>query len=56
VDDDGSISGLQHDPDETEEWVMTVARDKIRPSITPHVQVIRDVEPGRHVAVVRVEK
>lgn len=56
VDDDGTVSGLQHDPGETEEWVMNVARDKIRPSIIPHFQVLRDVEPGRHVAVVRVEK
>lgn len=56
VDDDGSVSGLKHDPDETEEWVMNVARDKIRPSIIPHFQVIRDVEPGRHVAVIRVDK
>jgi ATP-dependent DNA helicase RecG len=56
VDDDGTISGLQHDPDETEEWVMNVARDKIRPSIIPHFQVLRDVEPGQHVAVIRVEK
>ena len=47
VDDDGTISGLQHDPDETEEWVMNVARDKIRPSIIPHFQVLRDVEPGQ---------
>lgn len=56
VDDDGTILGLQHDPGETEEWVMNVARDKIRPSIIPHFQVLRDVEPGRHVAVIRVEK
>jgi len=56
VDDDGTVSGLQHDPGETEEWVMSVARDKIRPSIIPHFQVLRNVEPGRHVAVVRVEK
>lgn len=56
VDDDGTISGLQHDPGKTEEWVMNVARDKIRPSIIPHFQVLRDVEPGHHVAVISVEK
>jgi ATP-dependent DNA helicase RecG len=56
VDDDGTISGLQHDPSDREEWVMNVARDKIRPSIIPHFQVVRDVESGRHVAVIRVEE
>ena len=56
VDDDGSIEGLRRDPGETEEWVMNVARDKIRPSLIPHFQVIRDVEPDRHVAVIRVDK
>jgi len=56
VDDNGTVSGLKHDPGETEEWVMNVARNKIRPSIIPHFQVLRDVEPGRHVAVIRVEK
>lgn len=56
VDDDGTVSGLQREPKETEEWVMNVARDKIRPSIIPHFQVIRDVKPNRHVAVVRVDK
>lgn len=56
VGDDGSIEGLRHGPNETEEWVMNVARDKIRPSIIPHFQVVRDVEPGRHVAVIRVDK
>lgn len=56
VDDDGTVSGLQRDPDEVEEWVMNVARDKIRPSIIPHFQVLRDVEPGRHVAVIRVDE
>ena len=54
VDDDGHVSGLQHEPAETEEWVMSVARDKVRPSLIPHFQVLRDVEPGKHVAVVRV--
>ena len=35
VDDDGSVEGLRRDPGETEEWVMNVARDKIRPSLFP---------------------
>lgn len=55
VDDDGSISGLQHDPQETEEGVMSIARDKVRPSLIPHFQVLRNVAPGTHVAIVRVD-
>lgn len=53
VDDDGSIAGLTRP--KLEEWVMTVCRDKIRPEIIPSFHVVRDVEPGRDVAVVRVE-
>jgi ATP-dependent DNA helicase RecG len=44
VEDDGRISGLQHEPSDTEEWVMSVARDKVRPSLIPHFQVLRDVD------------
>jgi ATP-dependent DNA helicase RecG len=54
VEDDGSISGTTR-PD-LEEWVMTACRDKIRPEIIPYFQWIRDVEPGKHVAVVQVER
>ena len=53
VDDDGSIAGITR-PD-LEEWAMTACRDKIRPEIIPYYEVIHDVEPGKHVAVVRVE-
>ncbi len=54
VDDDGTISGLTRD--NLEEWVMTACRDKIRPAIIPTFQTIRDVEPGKDVAVVRVSR
>ena len=54
VENDNSISGLVRD--NTEEWVMTVCRDKVRPAIIPFFEVIRDVEPGKDVAVVRVER
>jgi len=54
VEDDGSIAGLTRD--NLEEWVMTVCRDKIRPAIIPFFEVIREVEPGKQVAVVRVER
>ena len=52
VEDDGSISGLTR-PD-IEEWVMTTCRDKIRPAIIPFFEIVKDVEPGKDVATVRV--
>lgn len=39
-----------------EEWVMTTCRDKIRPGIIPFFEIIRDIEPGKDVAVVRVTR
>ena len=54
VDDDGSVIGLTRD--RLEEWVMTACRDKIRPGIIPFFEVIRDVEPGKNVAIVRVPR
>lgn len=52
VEDDGSISGITRP--KLEEWVMTTCRDKIRPAIIPFYEVLRDMEPGKDVAVVRV--
>ena len=54
VDDDGTIAGLTRK--NLEEWVMTACRDKIRPGIIPAFQTIRDMEPGKDVAVVRVPR
>lgn len=54
VDDDGSITGTTR-PD-LEEWVMTACRDKIRPEIIPYYEEIHDAEPGKHVAIVRVDR
>ena len=54
VDDDGSVAGITRA--NLEEWVMSACRDKIRPEIIPYYEVIHDVEPGKHVAVVRVER
>lgn len=54
VEDDGSISGLTRE--NLEEWVMTACRDKIRPGIIPFFETIRDVEPRKDVAVVRVPR
>lgn len=54
VGDDGSILGLTRT--DLEEWVMTACRDKIRPTIIPFFEIIREIEPERAVAVVRVTR
>jgi ATP-dependent DNA helicase RecG len=54
VDDDGSIPGLTRPS--LEEWVMTACRDKIRPAIIPFFEIVRDVDQGRDVAVLRVTR
>ena len=54
VDDDQTISGVTRD--DLEEWVMTTCRDKIRPGIIPYFEVVRDVEPGKNVAIVSVPR
>lgn len=54
VDDDGTVFGLTR-PD-LEEWVMQTCRDKIRPEIVPFFEVVRDIEHGKDVAVVEVER
>ena len=54
VDNDGAIAGLTRQ--DLEEWVMKACRDKIRPEIIPFFEVLRDVEPGKDVAIVQVER
>jgi ATP-dependent DNA helicase RecG len=54
VEDDGRISGLTRP--NLEEWVMTTCRDKIRPGIIPFFETVRNVEPGKDVAIVRVTR
>lgn len=54
VEDDGTISAISR-PD-LEEWVMTTCRDKIRPSINPFFEIVRDIEPGSDVAIVSVTR
>lgn len=53
VEDDGTVAGITRS--NLEEWVMTACRDKIRPELIPYYEVIRDVEPGKDVAIVKVE-
>ncbi len=54
VADGGAIQGVTRS--RLEEWVMSACRDKIRPELIPYFEVVRDVEPGRDVAVVRVDR
>lgn len=54
VEDDGTVSGLNREPGQVEEWVMTACRTHIQPGIIPFYQLIRDVEPGRDIAVIEV--
>lgn len=54
VEDNGTISGLNRGPGEVEEWVMRACRTHIQPGIIPFYQLIREVEPGRDVAVIEV--
>ncbi len=54
VEDDGTISGLMRD--DLEEWVMHVCRDKIRPSIIPFFEVVRNVQDNNDIAIVRVPR
>ena len=53
VEDDGSISGVTRP--KIGEWVSNLCRDKIRPEIIPRIEIIRDVEPGKDVAVASVD-
>ena len=54
VEDDGTVSGITRSRKAVEEWVMQVCRDKIRPEIIPYFEIVRDVVPGKDVAIVRV--
>lgn len=54
VEDDGAVSGVVRP--KLEEWVINVCRDVIRPPVIPFFEVIRDVEPGKDVAIVRVNQ
>lgn len=54
VEDDGAVAGISRK--NLEEWVMNTCRDKIRPELIPYFQLIRDVEPGKDVAVVYVDR
>ncbi len=50
------IVGITRSDSDLEQWIMNTCRDKIRPAIIPYYEVIKDVEPGKDVAVVRIER
>ncbi len=54
VEDDGNIFGLTRQ--DLEEWVMTTCRDKIRPGVIPFFEIVREIEAGKDVAIVRVTR
>jgi len=54
VEDDGSIGGITRD--KLEEWVMTTCRDKIRPGLIPFYEVIKNIEPGKDIAIIKVPR
>lgn len=60
VEDNGEVSGLRYTPERdaahVEEWVMTVCRVHVQPGIIPFFQLLRDVEPGRDVAIIQVNR
>jgi len=58
VDDEGNVQGLKRIQmnKKLEEWVMNTCRDKIRPELIPYFEIISEVEPGKDVAVVRVDR
>ncbi len=56
VDDDGSVAGVTKPLPKLEEFVMTTCRDKIRPEIIPYFEIIKEVEAGKDVAVVQVDR
>lgn len=51
VEDDLSVSGLNVDPRQREEWVMQVARDRVHPGLNPYWETL-EWEPGIVVGVI----
>jgi ATP-dependent DNA helicase RecG len=54
VEDDGEVSGVVRD--DADEWVLTAARDKIRPPLIPFVEFVPDPHSGRRILAVTVEQ
>jgi ATP-dependent DNA helicase RecG len=54
VEDDGTVSGVSRE--DADEWVLTAARDKIRPPVIPFLEFVPDPHGGKRVLVVTVEQ
>jgi ATP-dependent DNA helicase RecG len=54
VEDDGSVTGITRA--DLEQWVMNACRDKIRPELIPYFEIVHDVDSGKDVAVVQVDR
>ncbi|MGI9000682.1 MAG: ATP-binding protein [Pseudonocardia sp.] len=54
VETDGTVVGSTRP--NLEEWVMQACRDKVRPGVIPYIEIVRDVMPGRDVAIVEVSR
>lgn len=52
ISDDGAVRGTVRE--NLEEWVMELCRAKIDPPIIPYFEWYLNLEPGRHVAIVRI--
>ncbi len=50
----GGVSGVTRN--DLEKWVVDMCRETVRPAIIPDWSVVRDVEPGKDVAVVGVRQ
>jgi ATP-dependent DNA helicase RecG len=54
VEDDGSVSGITRP--KIGDWLTTICRDLIRPEVVPLIEILREVEPGKSVAAVRLDR
>ncbi len=51
IEDDGTITGLQHD--NTEEWVLNTFRDKVYPQLIPYYEELV-LDEGKRVAIISI--
>ena len=54
VDDDGTVTGISRA--NLEEWVMNVCRDKVRPAINPHFDIVKNIKDSKDIGIVRVTR
>lgn len=58
VADNGEVRGISSPrfigPRKLEEWVMELCRTKIDPPIIPYLEMVKEVEPGKDVAAIRI--